>query len=56
MTCPISQQIATHCDETESYCTECQSTMTEKFCAGNNWLECDNQQCGHTIELKGEEE
>ena len=54
MTCHISNQIATHCNEIESYCPECESPMTEEFHAGDNWLECDNQQCGHTIDLKGE--
>ena len=50
--CPISNQIAQHCDETEDYCSECESTVTEKYYAGVTWLECDNQQCGHTVDLK----
>ena len=47
----IENQIAKHCDEDESICPECESPMTENFYAGSSWLECDNQQCGHIIDL-----
>lgn len=52
MTCGISNQIAEHCNEDESICPECESWMEEKHLMGcNDWLECSNEQCGHTIDL-----
>ena len=40
MTCPISQQIAEHCDDDESMC-ECGELLEEKSQLGlGAWLEC----------------
>lgn len=41
--CHVSNQIAAHCDERETYCEICGSTMTQEL--GNDFLECD--QCEH---------
>lgn len=51
MTCGISKQIAIHCDEKETHCPKCGSTMLECLTILHNWLECDNKECGHTIVL-----
>ena len=49
--CYISNQIAEYCDQDEGCCPECGCTLTEKYVVGAHWLECDNEQCGHTIDL-----
>ncbi len=41
--CHVSSQIAQHCDERETYCEICGSTMTQEL--GNDFLECDH--CEH---------
>ena len=47
----IENQISVNADEPEGeYCPECECPMTFNHYAGVNWLECDNQQCGHVIE------
>ena len=47
--CYVSSQIAAHCDEHETYCEICGSTMTQDI--GNDFLECDN--CEHKQFLEG---
>ena len=37
-------------------CTECFSSMTEQSIGRYNILKCDNTECAHTIELKGEDD
>lgn len=50
--CEVSKQESINANEPdEEYCPECESPMTENFYAGISWLECDNQQCSHVIEL-----
>ena len=47
----IENQIAINADEQEcDYCPVCEMTMTYSFCAGVDFLECDNQECLHIIE------
>lgn len=35
-------------------CTECYSSMTEEQVGRYDILKCDNAECAHVIELKGE--
>ncbi len=57
MNCGIARQIAVNADESEGdYCSKCESPVTEQHYAGVTWLECDSQQCGHSIELGGDDE
>ncbi len=48
--CYVSSQIAAHCDEQETYCEICGSTMTQDI--GDDFLECDN--CEHKQFLEGQ--
>ncbi len=53
--CHISNQVARHCNEETTYCPECESWMEEKqLTGGAHWLECENEQCGHEIDLSEE--
>ena len=38
------------------YCPECESPVTEQHLNNSTWLECDNQQCGHVIDLTKEDD
>jgi len=51
MNCGISKQIAEHCDDKETYCPVCESTMLECTADFEFYLECDNEECGHKIYL-----
>lgn len=33
------------------YCPVCESPVTEHHLNNSTWLECDNPQCGHVIDL-----
>jgi len=46
----IENQIAVNADDKEESCPVCAMTMTYSFCAGVEFLECDNQDCLHIIE------
>ena len=48
----IEKQITIHTNEPqEEYCPVCESTMTHDFYGNTQFLQCDNKECDHIIEL-----
>lgn len=49
--CGISNQVDEHCDEEESICPICESTMTFDD-VHQEILICDNEECSHEIDTE----
>ena len=54
--CHVSNQIAKHCDEEETYCEACGSTMTLEIESNHGLLVCDDREnCNHKVWADGDE-